>query len=113
MLSANPVSDQQQQQQQQSDQQQQQQQQLQQQPAEQEQGQPQPQARAVPAFMQGRKGPLGKFQAPGGGFKSPTDNLMSPATQKVEAKRKQHLSNIKPQFLASRFAQSQPPDDKA
>ncbi|KAJ3045292.1 hypothetical protein HDV00_011164 [Rhizophlyctis rosea] len=55
------------------------------------------------------KGPLGRFQT--GSFKSPTDNLMSPATQKVEAKRKQHLANIKPKSLADRFAATQKPSD--
>ncbi|KAJ3298753.1 hypothetical protein HK104_010318 [Borealophlyctis nickersoniae] len=115
MLSApdasTPAPDQQQQQQQLEDQQQEQQQQQQQQPAQHQQGQEQAQRPAIPNYM-GGKGPLGKFQQAGGGFKSPTDNIMSPATQKVEAKRKQHLSNVKPQLLADRFAQSQPPNDK-
>ncbi|KAJ3332246.1 hypothetical protein HDU76_000837 [Blyttiomyces sp. JEL0837] len=30
---------------------------------------------------------------------SPTDQVMSPATQKIEAKRKHLLMNIKPKFL--------------
>ncbi|KAJ3179135.1 hypothetical protein HDU87_003092 [Geranomyces variabilis] len=47
------------------------------------------------------KHPLGKFQKTGGQFRSPTDNLMSPATKKVEAKRNHLLSKIKPKSLAS------------
>ncbi|KAJ3164789.1 hypothetical protein HDU88_005001 [Geranomyces variabilis] len=47
------------------------------------------------------KHPLGKFQKTGGHFRSPTDNLMSPATKKVEAKRNHLLSKIKPKSLAS------------
>ncbi|KAI8920625.1 hypothetical protein BC831DRAFT_478240 [Entophlyctis helioformis] len=73
----------------------------------------QPQTQAPSAFMLPKKNAnplLGRFQksAAGGGgaFKSPTDNLMSPATQKVEAKRKHHLASIKPTSLQGRFAQA-------
>ncbi|RKO89056.1 hypothetical protein BDK51DRAFT_16144, partial [Blyttiomyces helicus] len=41
---------------------------------------------------------------PNSALRSPTDNLMSPATQKVEAKRNHLLKNIKPQSLSSRFS---------
>ncbi|TPX68727.1 hypothetical protein SpCBS45565_g02886 [Spizellomyces sp. 'palustris'] len=49
------------------------------------------------------KHPLGKFQK-AGQFRSPTDNLMSPATQKVEAKRNHLLNKIKPKSLAGRLS---------
>ncbi|KAJ8325172.1 hypothetical protein BDV3_007264 [Batrachochytrium dendrobatidis] len=54
---------------------------------------------------------LGKFQKPNGSntFKSPTDNIMSPATQKVEAKRHRLLSSIKPKSLSGRFAEAAEP----
>ncbi|KAI8842582.1 hypothetical protein BC829DRAFT_401584 [Chytridium lagenaria] len=39
-----------------------------------------------------------------GGIQSPTDQVMSPATQKVEAKRKHLLHQIKPKFLGDQFA---------
>ncbi|KAH6572961.1 hypothetical protein BASA50_009116 [Batrachochytrium salamandrivorans] len=40
---------------------------------------------------------------------SPTDNIMSPATKKVEAKRGRLLNTIKPKSLNSRFAEAAEP----
>ncbi|KAI8608218.1 hypothetical protein BC830DRAFT_1156126 [Chytriomyces sp. MP71] len=38
-----------------------------------------------------------------GTISSPTDQLMSPATQKIEAKRKHLMMNIKPKFLGDKL----------
>ncbi|KAI8821501.1 uncharacterized protein EV422DRAFT_528335 [Fimicolochytrium jonesii] len=57
------------------------------------------------------KHPLGKFQKSGSQFRSPTDNLMSPATKKVEAKRNHLLTKIKPKSLASQFSQAAKDED--
>ncbi|KAJ3163043.1 hypothetical protein HDU86_002212 [Geranomyces michiganensis] len=85
----------------------------QQQQQQQEQQQSQDAAPAAPAAparagppkpMFSSKHPLGKFQKTGGQFRSPTDNLMSPATKKVEAKRNHLLSN--PAAAASPSAES-------
>ncbi|TPX60905.1 hypothetical protein PhCBS80983_g01421 [Powellomyces hirtus] len=57
-------------------------------------------SKGIPKPQFSSKHPLGKFQKSGGQFRSPTDNLMSPATKKVEAKRNHLLSKIKPRSLA-------------
>ncbi|KAJ3104212.1 hypothetical protein HDU97_009467 [Phlyctochytrium planicorne] len=41
------------------------------------------------------------------GFHSPTDQFMSPATQKVEAKRKHLLNTIQPKFLTDELLRQQ------
>ncbi|KAI9101972.1 hypothetical protein DFS34DRAFT_684053 [Phlyctochytrium arcticum] len=51
--------------------------------------------------------PLGKFQQQPSHLKSPTDNIQSPASQKIEAKRGHLLSRIKPKSLTSQLAEVQ------
>ncbi|KAI8828608.1 hypothetical protein HDU78_004065 [Chytriomyces hyalinus] len=41
-----------------------------------------------------------------GPISSPTDQLMSPATQKIEAKRKHLLMNIKPKFFGDKLKEA-------
>ncbi|KAJ3324254.1 hypothetical protein HDV06_000293 [Boothiomyces sp. JEL0866] len=40
-------------------------------------------------------------------FKSPTDNMFSPMTQKIEAKRNHLMKSVKPTSLNSRFMEAQ------
>ncbi|KAI8809251.1 hypothetical protein BJ742DRAFT_852930 [Cladochytrium replicatum] len=53
-----------------------------------------------------KKGPLGKLQQKKG-TTSPTDNMLSPATRKIEEKRKLHLSTMKPKILLEAFSKEQ------
>ncbi|TPX48055.1 hypothetical protein SeMB42_g02514 [Synchytrium endobioticum] len=47
-----------------------------------------------------KKGPLARFQQGKGKIRSPSDDLMSPATKKVEEKRNKYLlSKIQPKSL--------------
>ncbi|KAI9354545.1 hypothetical protein DFJ73DRAFT_826860 [Zopfochytrium polystomum] len=46
-------------------------------------------------------------------IKSPTDQVMSPATQKIEAKRKHLMGGIKPKFLGNSLRESMTPDSPA
>ncbi|KAI8812584.1 hypothetical protein BJ742DRAFT_768191 [Cladochytrium replicatum] len=50
-----------------------------------------------------KKGPLGKLQQKKG-TTSPTDNMLSPATRKIEEKRKLHLNTMKPKILLEAFS---------
>ncbi|KAI8900108.1 hypothetical protein BC833DRAFT_582972 [Globomyces pollinis-pini] len=45
------------------------------------------------------------------GIVSPTDNLSSPMTQKIEAKRN-HFTKLKPSSLKSRFAEAAKSEDE-
>ncbi|KAJ3186288.1 hypothetical protein HDU85_007728 [Gaertneriomyces sp. JEL0708] len=70
----------------------------------QKQGASQPSEKLPPQFSS--KHPLGKFHSMGGQFRSPTDNMMSPATKKVEAKRSHLLNKIKPKSLADKLSEA-------
>ncbi|KAI9026282.1 hypothetical protein DFJ74DRAFT_663776 [Hyaloraphidium curvatum] len=56
------------------------------------------------------KHPLAKVQQKKGDgtFMSPTDNMMSPTTQKLMTKKKNFLQNVKPKSLSSSFTGSEP-----
>ncbi|KAI9190772.1 uncharacterized protein BJ171DRAFT_606377 [Polychytrium aggregatum] len=54
-----------------------------------------------------KKGPFAKFNSKSQGFSSPTDKLMSPATQKIEAQRHRLAQTIKPRNLGNELALAQ------
>ncbi|KAL2913909.1 hypothetical protein HK105_206643 [Polyrhizophydium stewartii] len=78
--------------------------------AQQQQEQEQEQPARMPLPKKSGNPLLGRFNKASAGVTSPTDNMMSPATQKVEAKRGRLLNNIKPTSLASRFAKAAEPE---
>ncbi|ORY53113.1 hypothetical protein BCR33DRAFT_711471 [Rhizoclosmatium globosum] len=74
----------------------------------QQQQQPQPVLDQMPTRSLPAKHPFFKQAGVGakGSISSPTDQLMSPATQKIEAKRKHLMMNIKPKFLSEKLKES-------